>query len=239
MPRTINKAGLALIQAHEGLRLTAYDDLQPKKKLRPGDQLKGTLTIGYGHTGPDVAIGQVITKAEAAELLKADLREAEADVEGAIAVTMTDNEFAALVSLAFNIGGPNLRKSSVRRKLNAGDRLGAAEAFKLWNKSKGQVLAGLVRRRAEEAALFLTPTHDARRTATATPDDVKAGMAEGDKVATGAAAGGGVIAAATTAAKEASEWTWGLPEYLGTAVLLLAVGAAVWLWWRRRRPAKA
>ena len=91
--RRINSAGLVLIQSFEGLRLTAY--------RCPA----GVWTIGYGHTGPDVNPGQRITPAEAEALLRGDLDRFESGVAAAVGnAPTTDNQFAAMVSLAFNIG---------------------------------------------------------------------------------------------------------------------------------------
>ena len=69
---------------------------------------------------------------------------------------ITQNMFDALVSLAYNIGTGALAGSSIIRKLKAGDKLGAANAFRLYNKSGGQVLKGLVNRREEERKIFLS-----------------------------------------------------------------------------------
>lgn len=147
----INEAGLALIKQFEGLALTAY--------RCPAD----VPTIGYGHTrtvtDAHVRSGYRITEEAAEALLRDDLREAERAVEGHIQRPMTPNEFAAMVSLAFNIGAANFRSSSVARLFNDGDKVRSARAFELWNKitvsGKKVVSAGLVRRRAAEAALFL------------------------------------------------------------------------------------
>lgn len=141
--RSINKAGLDIVKASEGLRLKAY--------ICPA----GVLTIGYGSTGPHVKPGMVITEAQAEELLRSDLRRFE-DAVSVAAPTATDNQFAAMVSLAFNIGEGAFRKSTVLRKHKAGEHVAAAEAFKLWNKGGGKVLPGLVKRRAVEAQLYRT-----------------------------------------------------------------------------------
>jgi lysozyme len=234
MARDINAAGIELIRAHEGLRLRAYDDKQPKVRLKADTKIKGTLTIGIGHTGPDVKWNSVITEEEAIRLFRADIDEAEGQVESIVTVPLNDNEFAALVSFTFNCGPANLRKL-VRTRLNKrNDRLATAQAFALYNLSNGQVMAGLVRRRADEAALFLLPAKG-QGSATTAPAEVTPARTEGEKVATGAAAGGGALAVAVEAAKEASEWTWGLPATIGTGLLLAAVGVALWLWWRGRR----
>lgn len=251
--RQVNAAGLALIKRHERLMLTAYDDLQPKKRLQPGDRVRGTLTIGWGHTGPEVAIGQSVTVAEAERLLAQDLAEAEGDVERLASVPLHDNEFAALVSLVFNIGGGAFATSSVRRRLNAGDRLGAAAAFALWRKSKGRVLPGLVRRRAEEAALFLTAaTADepagqggkakgarAMRARPQAPSETPAQVSEDHDLgrrlrgaAGGLFAGGGAAGLGTWWRELQPQLAGALPWLL--AGLALAAAAGVW-WWQERR----
>jgi lysozyme len=143
----VNDATIALIKGDEGCRLRAYRDSV------------GVLTIGYGHTGPDVAEGLEITQERAEELLRADLALFEQGVDDAIdeQASTTDNQYGAMVSLAYNIGLGNFRKSTVVRDHNAGDNAAAANAFLMWDKAGGLVLTGLVRRRHEERALYLTP----------------------------------------------------------------------------------
>ena len=144
----INRAGLELIKSFESLRLKAYRDPV------------AIWTIGYGHTGPDVYEGREITKREADELLAADLSESEESVRELITVPLNDNEFAALVSFAFNVGGGALKGSTLRRKLNKKDYRGAADEFSKWVygtiKGRKVLLPGLVRRRAQERNLFLS-----------------------------------------------------------------------------------
>lgn len=146
MSRRINKEGLELIKRWEGLRLTAYQC--------PA----GEWTIGYGHTSaagyPQVTKGMTITQEDAECILRTDLRQYEQAVEQAVTVDLTDEQFAALVSLTFNIGPGNFRKSTLLKKLNAGDYTAAQEQFAVWRKSGRKVLQGLVNRRAQEAALF-------------------------------------------------------------------------------------
>ncbi len=150
-----SERGVAMICAHEGFVPRAYDDFAPKKILQPGDKVRGTLTIGYGHTGPDVFIGQEITEAQGREILKADLQIAESAVTKNVKVVLKPNEFDALVSFAFNVGGGAFAGSTLLRKLNAGDRIGAADQFVRWNKSKGVELAGLTKRRLAERNMFM------------------------------------------------------------------------------------
>lgn len=145
----VNDATIALIKSHEGLRLKAYAD--------PGYGWD-VATIGYGHTsaagGLKVTPGLTITDAEAETILRRDLEVVEARVRSLVKMPITDNQFGALVSLAFNIGGRAFADSTLLRLLNAGDYAGAAGQFKRWNKSNKKVLKGLTRRRADEAALF-------------------------------------------------------------------------------------
>lgn len=141
MRRAINAAGLALIQHFEGCKLTAYKC--------PA----GIWTIGYGSTGGHVKPGLTITQDQAEGLLRSDLRRFEAAV-ARLAPGANDNQFSALVSLAFNIGIANFEGSTLLRRHLAGDYEGATAQFARWNKSKGKVLAGLVNRRAAEAKLY-------------------------------------------------------------------------------------
>ena len=149
--------GIALIKHHEGVRLTAYPD--------PG---KGWAipTIGYGHTSaagpPAVYKGMKITQAGADEILRQDLAKFERYVADAVKVPLSQNEFDALVSFTFNLGPGNLRSSTLLRKLNAGDKAGAADEFLKWTKAGGKTLPGLVKRREAERALFRAPIVDPR-----------------------------------------------------------------------------
>lgn len=137
--------GRALIREYEGEKLTAY--------VCPA----GVLTIGVGHTGSDVTRGLTITKAQSDSLLVADLAKFEAAVAAAVKVPLTQNQFDALVSFAFNVGAGALRSSTLLKLLNARDYAGAAAQFGRWNKGGGRVLPGLTKRRAAEAALFRKP----------------------------------------------------------------------------------
>lgn len=136
------------IKDHEALRLTAY--LPTKNDV---------WTIGWGHT-KTAKQGMVITEVQAEQLLRDDLIWVEATIDNLVKVNLTQNQRDALGSLIFNIGATNFSKSTVLRKLNAKDYLGAADAFLMWDKQKdkqtGQmlVLKGLTRRRQQERNLF-------------------------------------------------------------------------------------
>lgn len=135
--------GLAFIKAHEGLRLKAYKDIG------------GTLTIGYGST-TNVREGQVISEARATQLLADDLVRFEKVVNETIfGVPVSQSQYDALVSLAFNIGTEAFRKSTLAKKLKAKDYDGAASQFMSWIYVKKKQNAVLYRRRFEERELFL------------------------------------------------------------------------------------
>jgi lysozyme len=146
----INKATIELIKEFEGLRLEAYKCSAD------------VWTIGYGTTGRagvgiDPKAGMVITEAEAEYYLEKTMADFSAQIRGAITAPINENEFGAFVSLAYNIGPTGFKRSSALRHFNAGDKSRAAVSIELWNKAGGKVLAGLVRRRKAEVALFQTP----------------------------------------------------------------------------------
>lgn len=147
MANKFNGAGLALVEEWEGLSLAAYQDVA------------GVWTIGYGHTPAHE--GQVITEAYAQMLLKGDLTTFQTIVANATHdVATTDDQFSAMVSLAFNIGSGGYRSSTVLRQHRAGLYQAAADAFLMWDKAhvNGQlvVVQGLLNRRKAERALYLT-----------------------------------------------------------------------------------
>ena len=147
----INKEGLDLIKSFEGCRLVAYDDLQPNKTITSMSQVKGTLTIGYGHTA-GVTVGQVISKDQAENMLKSDMKKYEKYVTDNVKIPLNENQFSALVSFCYNCGVGNLRTLVKGR---TADQI--ANAIPLYNKASGKVLNGLVRRREAERQLFLKP----------------------------------------------------------------------------------
>jgi lysozyme len=136
-------AGMALTKDFEGLRLTAYQDVA------------GIWTVGYGHVGPAILAGMTISKADAEALLRADLADAVACVNRAVRVTITQNQFDAMVDFCFNAGRGNFLQSTLLRKVNLQDFAGAAVQFGLWVHAGGEVVSGLVRRRKAEAVLFM------------------------------------------------------------------------------------
>ncbi|WP_049781950.1 lysozyme [Parvularcula bermudensis] len=148
------QTGLNLIKAYEGLRLTA----QAEPALPDGERL---WSVGYGHR-KTAAQGMTVTEKEAARLLADDIGPIEGLIQSTVRCPLNQNEHDALVSLIFNIGEENFRRSTVLAKLNDGDKLAAADAIERWSRARvdGRLvkLDGLVRRRAAEKSLFLMPT---------------------------------------------------------------------------------
>ena len=139
--------GIDLICGFEGLRLKAYDDGV------------GVWTIGFGTTiypnGIRVKKGDTCTEAQAKAYMAHDLKKFESAVNNAVTVPINQNQFDALVSLAYNIGIGAFSKSTLVKKLNAGDIRGAAEQFDVWVNAGGKRMQGLVNRRAKEKEVFL------------------------------------------------------------------------------------
>lgn len=198
--------GIALIKRWEGLELESYQDIA------------GVWTIGYGHTetaGPN----QKISEREAEELLKRDLEPRERAVGDLTSVSLNQNEFDALVSFVYNVGVGAYRNSTARKRLNRGDRVGAAEALTWFNKATiGGVLRevnGLKRRRASEQALFLTPVNPpivndpkkiSENTRITPIEDTPRRDSLGDsRTVQGAVVAGGAGAAASTIGRDSAE----------------------------------
>lgn len=130
-----------------------------KKYLKAYQDPVGVGTIGYGHTGlthkdGTVHKGREITVETAEKLLRHDLGNFVKTVRQHVEVALNPEQFGALVSFAFNLGGGNLGRSTLLKKLNKGDYDGAAKEFPNWCKAGGKRLLGLYRRRMAEKLLF-------------------------------------------------------------------------------------
>jgi lysozyme len=140
------KEGKNLIKMYEGFRAFAY--------LCPA----GVMTIGFGTTkinGKPILENQKVTIDEANVLLEQDLKRFEDSVNNLVKVSLSQNQFDALVSFVYNLGAENFKKSTLLKKINVGEFSEAADEFLKWNKAKGKVLPGLTRRREAERLLFL------------------------------------------------------------------------------------
>lgn len=147
----ISKGCINLVKSFEGYH----------RKLPNGDCTTyycpaGVLTIGFGTT-TGIKEGDVWTPGQAVDALKRDLEAFAEQVAALVKVEVNQNQFDSLVSFAYNVGASALGKSTLLKKINKGDFEGAAAQFKNWTRGGGKVLPGLVRRRAAEAELFVTP----------------------------------------------------------------------------------
>jgi len=145
---SVSNKGVDLICEFEGKRLVAYDDGV------------GVWTIGFGTTiypnGIKVKKGDTCTLEQAKEYMRHDLIEFEHTVNSSVKVPLNQNQFDALVSLAYNIGSSAFKSSTLVKKLNAGDYKGAADQFNVWINAGGKRMQGLVNRRDREKLLFLS-----------------------------------------------------------------------------------
>jgi lysozyme len=207
--------GLSKLKEWEGLRLNAYADVG------------GTVTIGYGHTGPDVRMGMVIDEAQADQWLRQDIAFAAQAVDRLVSVPLSAYQRDALISFVYNVGANAFAKSTLLRKLNAGDYAAVPAELARWNKAGGKVVEGLVNRRAAEAGLWAKG--EPVVSAPVTPD-------EGDKpVLASTTIQGGFLGAAGGAigiAMQAKDLFDGHPT-LWAAVLagcsITCVGLGVWM----------
>ena len=148
--KEMSEQGVNLIKSFEGFSSVPYNDGV------------GVMTIGYGHAfrKKDKHLKK-ITEEQAVEILKEDVSIAVKNVNNLVKVDITQNQFDALVSFAFNVGVGNLKNSTLLKKLNQGDYIGAADEFLRWNKGRVngvmKEMKGLTRRRVAERALFLEP----------------------------------------------------------------------------------
>jgi len=227
---SINAAGEQLIKSRESLRLTAY--------LCPA----GVPTIGWGHikgvTQAMVDAKYTIREVQAQVFFENDIAEAEAAVHTGCEITPTENEKAAMVSLAFNIGTAAFETSSVLAAHNRGDSVSAARAFALWNKAtvngKKVVLAGLVARRAEEAALYLKPNEGEATAPSAQAVEPEKPMGSSVIVQGGTiAAAGSALGAAAQAAQQLASIRDSLGSWLPYAFLAVTFVAGVWIVYNR------
>lgn len=148
----ISDEGLRLIKSFEG-KLRKIGDGKYVAYRCPA----GVWTIFAGCT-EGVKEGMVVTEAEGEAMFRNEIVKHEAAVARLVTVEINQNEFDALTSFSYNCGTGALQKSTILKRLNKGDRAGAAASFAVWNKGGGRVLNGLVARRAREAALFMKPT---------------------------------------------------------------------------------
>jgi len=156
----VSQKCIEMIKHHEGVRTKPYqcpallwtcgvghviDPMHGRLKLEERKNLP--IPSGWDRT---------LTMGEVDDILKKDLARFESGVARLCPVNLTQGQFDALVSFSFNVGLGNLQRSTIRMKVNRQDFEGAAEGFLDWTKAGGKVLKGLVTRRNDEKALFLS-----------------------------------------------------------------------------------
>ncbi len=230
----ITHDGLALIRRFEGFRAKAYLDAA------------GVWTIGYGHTSaagaPHVRSGMKITRKEGERILGRDIAIFASGVQSLLARPLSESQFSALVSFAYNVGLENFRKSSVLRAVNAGDFAAVPRRLSLWVKCRGRVLSGLVRRRAAEAAMFIEAVPRAPRARYKVPVEDSGATIEPVPGKSLQRSSTGFAAVVSALAGAASSLAAGLGDLAGAvngpAVALAAgvviVAAALWIIRERR-----
>ncbi len=227
MTRRIDAESLACIKRWEGLRLTAYRDVG------------GKWTIGYGHVN-GAREGMRITEREAEDWLRRDLAQAELAVNDAVQVPLSDPQFGALVSFVFNVGVGAFRRSTLLRKLNAGDYDAVPAELLRWTKAGGKLVPGLVNRRNAEIGLWSKGSRVASAPVRPAEPEPHRPVVSG-KTARGMAIGGTVAAVLSQAGDLAAPLTslryalaglegWELAAIAG---VMIVAGLAAWAWSRR------
>jgi len=136
----ISQQGIDLIKSFEGCKLKPYKDVV------------GLLTVGYGHRLAD-ADNRDYTQEEVDEFLRSDLERFERGVLTYITVPLTQGQFDSLVCFSYNLGLGTLSRSTLLKKINAGDD-GAAKEILRFDKAGGKPLKGLTNRRIAEYRMF-------------------------------------------------------------------------------------
>ena len=142
---SLSAAGLIAIAGFEGFSKEVYIPV-------PGD----LPTVGFGHADPRLTIGERISKQQAVDFLSQDVKEAQIAVQKCVHVPLTQFEFDAYVSFAYNVGERQFCSSTLVRKLNSGDYSGACEGLKAWVYSRGIKYKGLETRRKIEILICKT-----------------------------------------------------------------------------------
>jgi lysozyme len=192
MARTVTPDVVAHVKRFEGCKLVAYPD--------PGSVNGEPFTIGYGHTSDafmPVKKGMKITQAQADAALEHDLNEVADALDRLVKVPLNDWQRGALASFVFNIGEWAFAKSTLLRKLNAGDYDAVPAELARWNKNDGKVMKGLTNRRAAEAGLWAKGAFVASNTIPAAPGTPIKDLVTSENITAAGGLLGGAAALAT------------------------------------------
>lgn len=226
--------GYDLVKKFEGLRTKAYKC--------PAN----VWTIGYGHTSaagdPIVGADLVVTKEQAEQILDRDLRQYEDGVKRLVQIGITQGQFDALVSFAYNAGVGRLSSSTLLKRVNAGRFDEVPAEFMKWTKGGGKELPGLVRRRRAEVKLWrgldtdLPVSNTQARFQPDQPKQSKSIVQSKEANAAAAAGGLGTIAVAQEViplVRDGGDILSSLsPTVLILVVIVIAAGA---IWWFRKK----
>lgn len=214
MARAINAETLAHVKRWEGFRKDAYPD--------PGSVNGLPVTIGYGQTrrdGKPIKMGDTISEAKAAEWLEQELARVSGVVDRLVKVPLTDNQHGALVSFVYNVGDDAFAKSTLLKKLNAGDYAAVPAQLARWNKNDGRVMEGLTNRRAAEAGLWAKGEFVASNNVEAKPGNPITDLLKPENIA----AGGGLLTGAAAVASGNGPVQYAIAGLL----IIVAITAAV------------
>jgi len=235
MTRRINSETENQLKEWEDLVLYAYDDAdrtRPKRRIKVGDKVRGELTIGYGHTGPDVYPGMEITESQAITLLRKDLARFERAVDTSVKVPLHDCQFGALVSFAFNVGVEAFKGSTLLKRLNKGEYGAVPYELLKWVKDgpagKKVTVQGLVNRRNKEIGMWAGGSNVAPASTT-TPEPIKKPVLTKESVTWGAGVAATVTAGGSTIFDGAGPIQWVL-----AAVILIAFSIGAYLFLKKR-----
>lgn len=235
----VSSAGINLIKEFEGVRLKSYKC--------PA----GVWTVGVGHTSaagpPKVGPGMEITNAQAMKILAQDLGQFENGIDTMVKVPLTQNQFDALVSFTYNVGLGAFQKSTLLKKLNAGQYDAVPAELMKWTKAGGKELPGLVRRRRAEAAMWrgVDDNKAIKQDARVTPELPQPPKTMVQSKEGNAAAVTGILSGATAAGevsrqvKETGDSLTSVIDMLKdptfiVLVLVVVAAAAIWYWrWQR------
>lgn len=214
-------SGINLIKQFEGFRAEAYKPI-------PSDP----WTIGYGFT-KGVRSGDTMTREQAEQRLRSELSQYEAGVMRATGGIVTQAQFDALVSFAWNVGVAGMSGSSVIKAHNRGDYQAAARAFALWNKAGGKVWPGLTRRRAAEAAMYLSGEPVEMPQAVEPESHMTASPINRAGVVAGGTAAVATVAETARTVADVKYSVTSLGDWLIPILLLLIVGLCGYIIWTR------
>ncbi len=144
-------AGLSGAVVTGGVLITEFEGEVHETYIDPA----GIETACFGKTGPDIKSGQLFTRQQCLTMLASDLDDYDRQLINLTRVPLSDGEHAAYLSFIYNVGAGTFSRSTLRKKLLAGDRVGACHQLTRWVYSDGRKLAGLVNRRAQELKICL------------------------------------------------------------------------------------